>query len=618
MTASKIITLDDHFYTGEPTVQLVSTWGRGHRLLKEATSLHKIASTNSPSLDYINSIEPEEGKTIVLVIGLGDYETYGDNRNGDAFPSRPIRNKIAAHEVLTKHYQTYDKAHVFQHHINDDPEKAVGRVKKAFWNPFMRRVEIVEDFDNDKMPHLLEKIASGEYPAKSMGCRIKYDVCTKCGNRARTRKDYCDDLKYEMGRIDPYTGIKNAALNPSPDFFDSSWVIRPADRTGYMLKKVAKEHPYEIRMGSFELGDQVTSLQEKAADIGKSADIEKIIHGEPISSVSNLAPEDARLIERYMDSAPESSAGPGVDDKAVSVLISYKPSQVMGTANDSGSPIDIKELLQYFLGKLAPEMDASIPEDIYKCANDHLGVIYEVYHKYPRFLDEMQKAAGIQDAAFCPELAVKLAYGESPTTDYFKRKLLSEDFYPQRGKTDMMSWTDPNTGQQYSTNYGEAQRVNDTLIRRGLKQKAFTSGSLMGTGALLGGAAYAARKTNVPKNLRTTTGLLGAGLGLLGAKKLFDPTPISGPKVVTDQGETISGWTPMMPVQKFGSDLDPLFDYVIKRANFRPHQLKNAQVQRLFNALKEAEIHDELSGYIGPTLDLEKTAQAIGNSILKQ
>lgn len=615
--ASKIILLDDHFSTGEPTVQLVSSWGRNGRLLKEATSLHKIASTSSPALDYCKAVIPEPGKTIVLVIGLGDHETYGANRNGDGFPSKPVKGKIEPGEVLTKHYQSYDKAHVFEHHVNSDPSKAIGKVKKAFWNPTMRRVELVQDFDNTKAPHLLEKIASGEYPAASMGCRIKYDVCTNCGNKAKTRSDYCEHLKFAMSRIDPNTGIQNAALNPSPDFFDSSFVLRPADRTGYVMKKVAKEHPYEISLGGFEFAELVADLQEKAADLGKAADIEKIIQGEPAMSVSNLDKNDASLVEKYIKTKSRDSDDKPTDTASVSIMINYKPSEISGTADPLDLPLGIKEIMQYFISKLSPETKTGVPDEVLKSANDHLGIIYDLFHQYPRFYDTILKEAGLDTPVFNRDLYTKLAFGTSPSMDYLQRRMPGhQDYHTERPLTDMVSWTDPNTGKQYNTNYGTVQKTHDELINRGLKQKALTSSALIGSGALLGGAAYATRNNpRVPRPMRLATGAVGAGLGLLGAKKLVNPTPIAGPKIVTDQGETISGWTEMAPVQKTGASEHTPFAYIVKRASERPKKLARAHIDHLLLAVKQAEMYDALSSYLGPTLDFDKITQALGASI---
>jgi len=616
---SKIILLDERFPTGEPTVQLISTWGRNGRLLREHTSLSKTAS-NSPAEDYVRCVEPEPGKSVVLVVGLGDHETYGPNRNGDGFPSEPVRGKIAAHEVLPKHYKSYENAHVFEHHANSDPAKAIGSVKKAFWNPHMRRVEVVEDFDHSKAPRLLEKIAAGEYPAKSMGCRIKYDVCTDCGNKARTRGEYCDHLKYEMGKIASDSGIQYAALNPSPNFFDSSWVLRPADRTGYMLKKVARV--YEIRTASYELGEICEDITAKAAAMRKAGDIEKIIGGEPAASVSNLDKGDARLIERYTKECPPDGQKP--DQDMVRMMIAYKPSEALGTADDMGLPLGIGELLKYFLGRMKPGEESKVDKSTVKSASRHVGLIYQIFSEYPRFYDTILKLGHLEDAASPqPALAEKLAAYQpsSVTEDYLYRQAVPEGLRgEERGLTDMVSWTDPNTGQGYETNYGTVQKTHDSLARNALAQKGVDAGvgaGMMGAGALLGAGALGMGLSKKLRGLpQLAVGAAGLGLGAMGAGHALRSPKTIGPRVQTDQGETISGWTEMVP--KRASVIAPEIMYTHRRSVDGPvHPLPVKYATAFMRSLKHAEVHDEMTPFFGPNLNLDRTAQALGTSIVK-
>ena len=622
---TKIITLDDYFNTGEPTVQLISTRGRNGRVLREQTSLHKVASIKSPAMDYINSIEPEEGKSIVLIVGLGDHETYGPNRNGDGFPSKPVPGKIASEQVLPKHYQSYDNAHVYEHHANTDPSKAIGRVKKAFWNPHMRRVEVVEDFTHSKAPRLLEKIAAGDYPAKSMGCRIKYDVCTNCSNKARTRAEYCDHLKYAMNEIDPNSGIQNAALNPSPDFFDSSWVIRPADRTGYMLKKIAAEAPYEIRTSSYELGELRDAIVEKAAAIAKAADIEKILEGKPEMSLSSLDDTDQRLLSKYQDTCGlDESVGtdPGIQ-KTVHIMIKYKPKEALGTSEAMGLPLGVENIIRYFVDRMSGD-PAPCGCDSIKSASHFTPTIVELFTAFPRFYADVVKLGKLDEPyTVNEELATKLAAlaPRSVTEDYFYRKHIPEDFREdERGNTDVMSWTDPTTGRAYNTNYGNVRNMNDTLVQHGLKRKALQSGSLLGTGALLGGAALALSRRGPlglwNKKPLTALGLgaTGAGLTGLGAHKLMSKTPTVGPKIRTDQGETISGWTEMAP--KTGAALVPELHYLRHRMVDGPHT-KTGCDKRLLTHLSKFTVRDDHTELLGPTLDLNKVAQVLGDAILR-
>jgi hypothetical protein len=178
MSRQKIIQLDERVAkTGELSVQPIILWGARSKPFFE--SLSKEASS-SPALEYIKNVQPTPGRTVVLIIGLGSYEYYGLNRNGDGFNEEPYKPGcsngpgrdawITDDELITKHYQSYEQGHVYKHHVNKDPKRAIGKVIKAFWNPYMHRVEVLEDLDNARDPELAERIADGEYPAKSMGC----------------------------------------------------------------------------------------------------------------------------------------------------------------------------------------------------------------------------------------------------------------------------------------------------------------------------------------------------------------------------------------------------------------------------------------------------------------
>jgi hypothetical protein len=592
--------------------------------------LHKTAA-HSPAEEYIRSITPEPGKSVVLVIGLGDHETYGPNRNGDGFPSEAVKGKISSDEVLPKHYKSYEKAHVFEHHVNHDPAKAIGVVKKAFWNPHMRRVEVIEDFSHEKAPHLLEKIAAGEYPAKSMGCRIKYDVCTTCGNKARTRAEYCDHLKYAMSQIDPHTGRQNAALNPSPDFFDSSWVIRPADRTGYMLKKVAKDLSFDVRLGGYELSDLVTDVSNKAAALRKAADIEKVLQGDTVATVSSLKPEDVKLIKKYDETQRQN---PKDNSKVVQIMITYKPSAAVGSADSAELPLGLKDLMQYFLGRMSPDMLDAADDCACKAASDHTGLILETFSKYPRFFEETLKLAQLDACEANPQLVEKLAdsdfstltsrpfrqylTGYRPSTmvedyDYRRETPMALRHWDERPLTDVVHYTEPTTGQQYTTNYGAVQRAHDRLIGRGKIKNWLLAAPMLGGSALLGAAALGRKFQNKPAGM---LGLGALGLGALGAYTGMRDPEIAGPRIRTDEGETISGWTEMVP--KYASDTAPELAYISKRASdSRPEVLPAHAISAYWQAIKEAEVHDELDNFVGCTLDFDKVAQALGMSILR-
>ena len=263
---NKIIELDEYFHGGktfEPTVQLISP---GRRTFSNS----KVASEAS---EWSKSISPEEGSTFILVLAMGSSEFYGPNRNGDAFRESELKKK----------YKTFEtNAHVFRSHVNKDPAKSMGSVVKAFYNDSMHRVELVLKLVNSKCPDIVDKIHSGETVAVSMGCKIEYDVCTICGNKAPSRKEYCEHLLNELNDIYP-DGRIVAADNPDPNFFDISVVYKPADKTGYMLKKIASQggmsEPLEAGVPSSILAEKVAARTAIAKYLTKAADIDKIVTG---------------------------------------------------------------------------------------------------------------------------------------------------------------------------------------------------------------------------------------------------------------------------------------------------------------------------------------------------
>jgi hypothetical protein len=491
-------------------------------------------------------------------------------------------------------------------------------------NVVVSKIKDISVLDFDGPVYNLEVEDDNSFVAENHAvhnCRIKYDVCTACGNKARTRGEYCDHLKYEMGKIASDTGIQYAALNPSPNFFDSSWVIRPADRTGYMLKKVARDSLYDVRTASYDLGEMCEDITAKAAQMRKAGDIEKIIGGEPAASVSNLDDGDARLLERYTQECPPDKK-PN-DQGIVRMMIAYKPSEALGTADEMGLPLGIRELMKYFMGRMSPGKESKVDEPIVKSASRHVGLIYRIFSEYPRFYDSIIKMGHLEDRARNPELAQKLAAYQpgSVTEDYLYRQTVPESLRPnERGLTDMVSWTDPNTGQQYQTNYGTVQKTHDALARQAIGHKAVDVGTgtaMLGGGALLGASALGMGLSKRMRGLpQLAVGAAGLGLGALGASRAMRSPQTVGPRIRTDQGETISGWTEMVP--KRASAVSPEIVYTQRRAKDGPvRPLPEKYASTFLSALKVAEIRDEMSPFLGPTLNLDRVAQTLGTSIVK-
>jgi len=448
-----------------------------------------------------------------------------------------------------------------------------------------------------------------------MGCRIKYDTCTICGNNAKNRTEYCDHLKYEMDKIDEHTGKQAAALNPSPNFFDSSWVIRPADRTGYMLKKVA----YAINTSSYELGEHVEDLKQKSAEIGKSADIEKVLTGRVDETHSNLNKDDIALLSKYKDKVLPDAAKKTepLKVKGIQIIIKHDPGDVLETTEGLGMPLGLGELLKFFMSKMDPGSECD--DAIVKSASAHMSLMLDTLSEYPRFCEELVKLGKLDEGTFNEKLAQDLA-------PYVPQRATSEDylsrrFVPQalRGveepRTQAYTYTDPNTGARYKTNLHAIQNMHDSLTERAYKVKMMKAAPLLGASALLGATSLGIGGTagKLGRGKAIAAGLGSIATGLYGGHQLLKPTKLTGPMVMTDQGRPVSGWTEMMRTASAPRETS----YMLRRAiDGDIPKLAASTVNSVRARIKEAVVIDDDAPVLGPTLDLDKVAQIIGESIL--
>lgn len=552
----KVYDLDPHFATGEATVQPVILWGANGRPLRENYGI----KTASEASDYIKAVQPKPGNTIVLVLALGAYERYDLNRNGDGFNEYAYKPGmqptcgccradngawVSQDETLVQHYPSFEEhGKVYRHHQNTDPMKACGDVIKAFWNAQMHRVELLVGVNNEIAPDLVARIADGDYPAVSMGCRIKYDVCTVCGHRAPTRKQYCEHLKFNMRQV-MKSGLRAGALNPSPRFFDISWVIRPADQTGYMLKKVAENDSYTIRSAAAS-GDYLDRVDEKRAAIQKLSDIDKVIRGIPVDhTTSPLSATEARSVKSYHQMIqPAVSRMPDIDPTTIQELSKHPMAETLSTLSAAGIILTTPEFIKLLLARLAPGVE--IPEETLDAVVAMQGHVFDLYAQHPQMLDQVMQSQlfDIRAENVKPEIAAQAQkYIEKRSTigDYLSRALVPRSLRPDEPQwTDVQHVTDPSTGTQYATTRGAARNAHDEIAKKQLMK-------MIGGAGLLAGA-YKLVTPSIPKVMHP---LAAATAGILGYQHL---QPDMGPQYRTDEGMDIPTMTELHAV-KNGSDL---------------------------------------------------------------
>ena len=223
---------------GQPLMGVLDTSSSG--------ALEKVAGIHPEVLKFKQMLEPEPDKTYVHILALGAGDFYGPNLNNDHFPWAGLSHdhSTTPHPYLHG-YKTFLNAHSFAHHVNKDPAKSYGDVILSTLNHKMKRVELIVAIDHARCEKnggakTLQKIHDGQYPATSMGCRVPFDVCSICGNKAKTRADYCEHMKLTPGKI-LEDGRKVFVYNHYPRFFDISFVFIGADRTSFVLEKIASK-----------------------------------------------------------------------------------------------------------------------------------------------------------------------------------------------------------------------------------------------------------------------------------------------------------------------------------------------------------------------------------------
>jgi intein/homing endonuclease len=421
------------------------------------------------------------------------------------------------------HYFAND---VVVHNCNNDPAKSVGRVMKAFWNPTMHRVELLIDLDDSKAMDLAERIRNGEFPPVSMGTRVKWDCCTICGNRAPTRAQYCDHLKFQMR--DVIEGKKVAALNPSPKFFDISWVTKPADTTAYMMKKVA-EHAYEISGAA--AGEYLDKIALNKAAAKKLAVIDKIIQGIPVDAKSEGidAVELANLLKMREATSGVGQRTPDLPDEALRKLSCFGLPKVFSTLLvGQGMTLSTPELMKLAIYRSYPT--AKISESLLDKAVASQHSVMDLFADAPQLLDQL-KTSGALDFGI-EHVEPKVAEIIAPYVEkragigaYLKRRFLPEDWQNEASKTNPLTVTDPGSGNQYGTTRGAAVAAHDEIAKRNLYK-------VVGGAALLGGAYKLIGHGLDTQGYGKVKPLLALGLGALGGSQL----PSMGKHYMTDQG----------------------------------------------------------------------------------
>lgn len=186
----------------------------------------KSASESKITRELLGDLKPDKDHFMCHLIAVGDYETYGQNRNGDAWPK----------SACEKYTQTFvDNGYFYREHKNRGEKDSIGSIKAACYNEEMGRIELVVWGDKKKAEPEWDLIKAGEALSFSMSASVPNDRSSLDGTLHKTTAEYDDNLKYRMNQYIPEMKKYAFVYNDHPNWFDISKVAKPADRIAHFL-----------------------------------------------------------------------------------------------------------------------------------------------------------------------------------------------------------------------------------------------------------------------------------------------------------------------------------------------------------------------------------------------
>lgn len=302
-----------------------------------------LAPVSDVSIDEVRDIqkynfEVEDDNSYVV-----DVAVHNCNRNNDSFPKEAC---VKYHDTFVKH------GHVYRHHRNKDPEKAIGTIKAAAYNESMGRIELFIHADKEKAaPELARLEKEGEIPF-SMAAAVPFDVCSLCGATRKQAGDdlECDHVKNHLGELMD-DGRKIFTRNTEPKFFDISFVGRPADRIAWNLKVASAMDLDSVKAAEYEgvvLPDDLACETESSRrKLGYMHDISSLQ-----DSYAGWLGKQASVVtsrDGYLYSFRKIASTP-LSDEAISRLRELPVHQAMGALASRGVMMDVPTFFKYATG----------------------------------------------------------------------------------------------------------------------------------------------------------------------------------------------------------------------------------------------------------------------------
>lgn len=262
------ITVDQHLVINQTELRSIIQKTASH---KEAVHSKDGVPDDSLTFDLEAEISAHPDSLFVKCFAIKADEM---NDNGDYFPKHELRKATG----------TFVGVPIFTNHQNTDINQARGKVVHSWWEENRNGIMIIARVDSAAYPQLARGIKENYVAGTSMGCQVKYSICSVCHNLAENPTQYCGCIKERKTRK---VAVKNQKCKYHEYGADEECPICGSTKTA--AKKVDYDGPvFEYNYGikfienSFVVNPAchdcgVTEVIDPAKFLAKVADLQKTL-----------------------------------------------------------------------------------------------------------------------------------------------------------------------------------------------------------------------------------------------------------------------------------------------------------------------------------------------------
>ena len=179
--------------------------------------------------------------------------------HGNVPPHRNNNRDIFPESELKKAAKKWIGMPLCRDHESSSVDGIRGIILDAHYDDKFKQVVGLCALDKVNYPDLARKVETGLVRYGSMGTAVEVSICSECGNKASTQKEYCSHVMNKTAH-----GEINVGLKP----IEYSLVVQPAEPGAILLKCLASLEEYRtefINYGVDNVDEMMGRLSEKQA-----------------------------------------------------------------------------------------------------------------------------------------------------------------------------------------------------------------------------------------------------------------------------------------------------------------------------------------------------------------